>query len=296
MRNYSVLLGNDINNFVAGKSWSDLLKELTTYLSVTVNFPDDKPFPLAYEEIYFKALEIGVHSEREIKKFVAQHVFDMKPGPIHISIMNLSCENILTTNYDLSLEAVFETNPNKLENDGYVKESLYSVFRFHTSGNKKIWHIHGSANAYQSITLGYEHYSGYLQRMRNYVVTGTKDSYKKQTFQPLTKAIKNNEVENKSWLDIFFTHDVHIFGLSLDFNETDLWWLLTYRAKVKYGKNFPIKNVIYYYIPTNHIKKSQSKIDMLKSVGVEIINQNGYTTDKRSYYENIIQSINNRYA
>jgi hypothetical protein len=296
MKGYTVLVGNGINNVVKGKSWEDLLIQLTDFLSVSVNFLPDKPFPLAYEEIYFKALKHGSHSERDIKKFVAEHVLDMETGPIHKSIMELNCEHILTTNYDLSLEAVFEENPSSLKNDGCIRESLYSIFRHHTVGKKKIWHIHGSANTYQSITLGYEHYSGYLQNMRNYVVTGTKDTYKKRAFRPLTKIIKSDEVENLSWLDIFFTKDVHIVGLSLDFNETDLWWLLTYRAKAKYAKKIPISNKVFYYIPIEHLKKSYSKIDMLKSFGVEVVELGQYLKDKNEYYATLVRSIDERYA
>ncbi|WP_413734735.1 SIR2 family protein [Shewanella sp. BJSY2023SW005] len=291
MKDYTVLVGNDINNVVKGKSWKDLLKQLTKHLDISVNFLTDKPFPLAYEEICFKAFKEGNHTEKDIKKFVAKHVFDMQSGSLHESIMDLGCEHILTTNYDLCLESVFVNEPNRMENKGYIKENLYSIFRHHIAGDKKVWHIHGSANTYNSITLGYEHYSGYLQNMRNYVVNGTKDSYKKRSFPPLTKSIKNNSVENYSWLDLFLTKNVHIFGLSLDFNETDLWWLLTYREKAKYSKKLPISNTITYYIPSEYVKNSQSKVDMLKSVGVEIVIKEKYSRDKTAWYSEIIRSI-----
>ncbi len=296
MKNFTVLVGNDINNVIKGHSWADLLEELTRYLSVSVNFPPDKPFPLAYEEIHFKTLKNKIYIDKDIKKFVAKHVLDMNTGPIHQCIMELDCENILTTNYDLSLEKVFSTAPDTLKNEGFIKESLYSIFRHHISGSKKIWHIHGSANTPQSITLGYEHYSGYLQSMRNYVVSGTKDSYKKRSFKPLTKRIKTDDIENISWLDVFFTKDVHILGLSLDFNETDLWWLLTYREKAKHNNLCPIKNDIYYYIPREFINSSQSKIDLLLSLGVNIVEQSGYHDNKITYYSNLISHIHEQYV
>ncbi len=116
MRDYVVLVGNDINNIVAGKSWEDLLKDLTEHLSISVDFPKDKPFPLAYEEIYFKGLDTsGSFDERVVKRFVASHVSDIQSSTIHKRLMELSCENILTTNYDLSLESVLSSNTKSLK-------------------------------------------------------------------------------------------------------------------------------------------------------------------------------------
>lgn len=296
MGKYAVLIGNDINNVVSGNSWSDLLAGLISYLSIKVDFPKDKPFPLAYEEIYFKTVKSTPYDERDIKKYVANNVSKLKHGEIHQQINLLRTENILTTNYDLSLEFSAGHNGSKLKNSGYISESKYSIFRKHLVREKNYWHIHGSAMASTSITLGYEHYSGYLQHLRNYVVTGTKDTYKKRTFPPLIKRLKDNKVEFESWVDLFFTTDIHIFGLSLEFVETDLWWLLTFREKIRCAKKLDISNEISYYIPNEYTGSSKSKIDMLKSVGVSVIPINGYKTSKTEYYKSIISKINSNYA
>ncbi|EGR1393753.1 SIR2 family protein [Vibrio parahaemolyticus] len=295
MEDFAVLVGNDINNIKSGNSWSDLLEELTKYLSISVDFEQDKPFPLAYEEIYFKAVKNGTYSDGDIKRFVANHINQIGNSSIHEAIVNLNTDHILTTNYDLCLESTITNNVGKLRNKGFITESKYSIFRNHIIGNKVFWHIHGSANAHLSITLGYEHYSGYLQHMRSYVVSGTKDTYKKKSFLPLTKRFKTGEVENHSWIDLFFIKDIHIIGLSLDFNETDLWWLLTFREKSKYSQSLNIKNEIYYYIPEEYVNYSKSKIDMLRSVGVTIVPLKGYTTSKETYYRNIIDRISRKY-
>ena len=50
----------------------------------------------------------------------------------------------------------------------------------------------------------------------------------------------------KRWSDLFFTHDIHIVGLTLDVCEIDLWWLLTYRAQL-FHSNSGIKNEITLY-------------------------------------------------
>lgn len=132
--------------------------------------------------------------------------------------------------------------------------------------------------------------------MRNYVVSGTKDTYKKKSFIPLTKRFKISEIENHSWIDLFFTKDIHILGLSLDFNKIDLWWLLSFREKSKCSKSLNIVNKIYYYIPKEYIAISKSKIDMLKSVGVTIVQLEGYLDSKKNYYTRIIQMIAGKYC
>lgn len=289
MRDYVVLVGNDINNIADKMSWEKLLDQLAEYFSISVDF-EKKPFPLAYEEIFFKCVK--THNESKVKKHVADLVMKIKHNKIHEKLMYLGCENILTTNYDLSLESVLSSNTKSLKNNGYIKESRYSLFRYHEVGHKKVWHIHGSANAYQSITLGYEHYSGYLQHMRSYVVTGTKDTYKRRSFPPLTKRFKNDKVEHLSWVDMFFTKDVHILGLSLDFNEIDLWWLLTFRQKSMHTKRLRIFNQVYYYIPKAYVESSKSKLDLLKSVGVHIKEiDKDYQSDRSDYYNHVIEQI-----
>ena len=87
MNNFAVLVGNDINNVNPGNSWGDLLDELTTYLSISVDFEADKPFPLAYEEIYFKTVKNSSHSEKDIKKFVAKHVNQIKKVPFMMQLL-----------------------------------------------------------------------------------------------------------------------------------------------------------------------------------------------------------------
>lgn len=294
MKEYAVLVGNDINNISSGYSWAELLDNLTAHLSIKIDF-DNKPFPLAYEEIYFKAAKNPKFTEGDVKKFVAKHVNEIKKNTIHDAIVKLETENILTTNYDLSLESTICQHINQLTNKGFISESKYSIFRHHKIGQKKFWHIHGSANAYMSITLGYEHYSGYLQNMRSYVVSGTQDTYKKKSFASLIKRFKEGDTEIYSWIDLFFTTDIHIFGLSLDFNETDLWWMLTYREKSKYINKLDVRNKIYYYIPSEYEKSSKNRIDILKSIGVEVIALNGYTENKTNYYHKVIETISEMY-
>ncbi|BDX08056.1 SIR2 family protein [Planctobacterium marinum] len=287
-----LLIGNDINNGARGNSWSDLLSKMNQEFGTSVDFSDPKkPFPLAYEEFYFEAAVQNGHKEKDVLQFIAEQTGAIEPNPIHDLLVSLPCENLFTTNYDLSLDrAISEQKTYK--NVGVVPEKTYNLFRKHQVNNKSIWHIHGVANNPNSIVLGYNHYSGYLQYMRNYVVTGTKDAYKSLPATQLIKQLKSATVQHNSWIDFFFTHNIHILGLSLDFIESDLWWLLTYRRKIQIDKDklIDIFNQIHYYIPQKYVASSKAKIDLLKSSGVmvNIIDAKPSTLD---YYKKVSDLI-----
>lgn len=294
MNSKTLLIGNDINNATENYSWKDLITGLLDYAKIEkkVNI-ENKPFPLLYEEIYLKSFQNYSTPESRIKKYIASQTRKLNNNILHSEILGLGIENILTTNYDLLFETASNIDKKKCVNKGLIKESLYSLFRFHQTENHKIWHIHGSETTPKTITLGYEHYSGYLQQMRNYVTTGTKGIYSKKDFLPLSKRLKVNQIENESWVDFFFVNDVYILGLNLDFVEMHLWWLLTYRARAKMEGKFPIKNKIIYYYPDKYKETSKNKLEMFKSLGVETKSITIVKDNKIDYYKKIINDIKN---
>ncbi|QTY27816.1 SIR2 family protein [Flavobacterium sp. CS20] len=294
MKNKALLIGNDINNATESYSWQDLINGLLDYAKIERGLNQkNKPFPMLYEEIYLNSAKKYKTSERRLKKYIASQTRNMKPNELHKAILDLGIENIITTNYDLSFEKSADLDLKKCRNKGFIKESLYSVFRYHQTNKHKVWHIHGSQIAPNSITLGYEHYSGFLQQMRNYVATGTKGNYSKKDFLPMAKRIKSEDVKYESWIDLFFTHDIYILGLNLDFVEMHLWWLLTYRARVMVEKRFPINNKIVYFYPSKYEKNSRHKLEMFKVNGVETIPEKLHGNYKLKYYERIINRIKN---
>jgi predicted transcriptional regulator len=294
MNEKALLIGNDINNATESYSWLDLMNGLLEYARIDRNLNQvNKPFPMFYEEIYLNSARALQRTESQIKKHIASQTKKMSPNQLHKSILDLNIENILTTNYDLSFEKTAGLEPEKCQNKGFIKESLYNLFRFHKTEKHKIWHIHGSQTVPKSITLGYEHYSGFLQQMRNYVATGTKGNYKKKDFLPLSKRIQNNDVNYESWIDLFFTNDIYIFGLNLDFVEMHLWWLINYRARVMVENRFPVTNKIYYFYPKMYEEESKHKLEMFNINGVETISENLEKDNKTEYYERIIKRIKN---
>jgi hypothetical protein len=291
-RSKVLLIGNGINNIDNPYTWSDLVRDLIAYVGGAGHIrTGDKPFPLLYEEIFSRWARDQRREESEIKDRVAALISKFEPNEIHRRIMGLGLKNVLTTNYDYTLEMATGLKDKDIPaKSGVVRENLYSLFRFIRVGQTQVWHIHGERHSSPSIALGYEHYSGYLQRMRNYVVTGTEQSYKR-SFESLEKRLKKGTVEFDSWIDFFFTQNVYVVGLSLDFVEMHLWWLLTYRARRKYTRRVPIHNQITYFYPDCLESKMRSRLELLEASDVVVARVACKSNDWRSYYHRVLDRI-----
>lgn len=287
MKNLVLLIGNDINNISRGQSWKDLLQDIITFCHASgcIELDDKKPFPLLYEEIFLTASKKQKIREKDLKSFIAIKAAEIKGNSLHNAIRALKPAHILTTNYEFTLEG-----GTPFENTSIINEKFYSIFRRYKVDDINYWHIHGDCLNPMSINLGFEHYGGQLQLMRNYVVSGTFYTSKDVPKASLLRRIHAKQVYFHSWIDLFFTNDIHIFGLSLDFVETDLWWLLTYRARQKFHhKNVPVPNQIYYYIPEEYMAAAKFKIDLLAANDVTVISFPG--KDKLAYYESVIARL-----
>ncbi len=286
MQHPVLLVGNDINNISRGQSWRDLLQDILTFCGTDcVQLDDKKPFPLLYEEIFLTAIRQSHIRERDLKTFIAQKIGAIMPNEVHARVRDLQPAHILTTNYDYTLEGVTPEQSSSL-----IKERTFSIFRKYTFNGTEFWHVHGDCLNPMSINLGFEHYGGQLQQMRNYVVSGTTYSSPQAPKLPLLRRIKYGPLKEYSWLDLFFTRDIHILALSLDFVETDLWWLLTYRARQKFQRNtVPVHNTLYYYIPEEFVKASAFKLDMLRANDVQVVAISA--PSKTAYYLEVLKRI-----
>ncbi|MEO8471354.1 MAG: hypothetical protein ABI477_04140 [Chryseolinea sp.] len=283
---YSVLIGNGINNIGKDNSWDNLIVQICRHCKIKFPIDDEKKkhFPLLYEEIFLTAARKNNISEADLKKFIAKIVSEIKPNGIHDQIRSLPIENILTTNYEFSLEG---SKPKA--NSGVIKEKIYSIFRHVKIGKKKVWHIHGDCLHPSSINLGFEHYGGQLQQVRNYTATGTNYQSGKISKIPLISRLKyKNRLYSNSWIDLFFTTDIHIVGLTLGFVETELWWLLTFRARMKINNKISIPNKITYYLPQRFEYESKNKLDLFRATDVEVVSINKLG---ESYYNEIIDRL-----
>jgi hypothetical protein len=285
------LIGNGINNVKSDYRWEDLINNVINFIGATgIISTINKPFPLLYEEIFVEAIKNRGFNEVDIKEFIANEILKLEPNNVHKAILNSGARNILTTNYDFTFEKLMTNKLSDLNNDGIVKETTYNIFRHHSFHDYIFWHIHGDANNPLAITLGYEHYSGYLQQMRNYIVTGTGGAYKIK-FDSVIKRIKgNNPFKINSWLDFFFNDNIFIIGLTLDFIEIHLWWLLTFRQRAILTSELPLTNKIYYFFPSSFANTITSKLELLKNVGVTTYSV-ADNINKETYYLEVLKII-----
>lgn len=158
--------------------------------------------------------------------------------------------NFLTTNYDLSLES-YSVNKKR-----YGTEVVYNLYTYYnlcqeTNQYGKVWHIHGNVQNRKSIILGYDHYCRQIARIRDYIPMQLRKV-------ALTDQQKVNW-KGESWINLFFSDDIYIIGLGLDFAELDLWWLIDLWARCK--KNDIIRNkIVYMDVATTEKTNPLSKI------------------------------------
>ncbi len=284
-----LLLGNGINSINNNSSWENLLKLLyDKYYDPNVDFDDlkGKPFPMVYEQIVLWQFQKGNRGiEKELKELIAAETRKISPNPIHKKITGGQWDHIITTNYDFSL---LNGEPEKPDHAESIRETKYSIFRNFRSGDKTFWHIHGDVGSTKSINLGYDHYCGQLQRMREYVTGKYSTSNEKMAkiiSGPLRRRLLKENYEVQSWIDFFFKDDttIKIIGLRLDMEELDLWWLLTYRPRVIYGDSHgirpPMNNKIEYFIPRrytldkrgNESKEYRIKKDLMEKLAIKVV-------------------------
>lgn len=300
----ALFLGNGINNVdkTAAYTWKDLLKDLIDFAATQsgnravrkIDLKSDKPFHLLYEEIIGTACCGPRPSETALKEFIASKAEMLPTNEIYTRIGALGLSDLITTNYEPLLAQACGGEPD-LPNSGVVKESTYGIFRHRVANGTRLWYIHGYAERPRSIILGYEQYSGMLQRMRDYVVTGP--DYEKFDQPPLTKRIQHGAAfQRASWIDLFLLEDVHILGFKLDYAEMDVWWLLTYRSRLmsrgkvtRTSSAFRPRNHVYYYIPDEYVAGSKAKLELLAGIGVTVVKIK--SKDKLAYYRRALDRI-----
>jgi len=189
---HALLVGNDINNINNSESWENLLANIQKFCGVQIENPGyKKPFPLFYEEIFLSAKRSKIQDEFTLKKYIARSIDGIKSNSIHERIRNLTVEDIMTTNYDFTLEGISSPKLTSV-----MTERKYSIFRQFTSGHQRFWHVHGDTKKPSSITLGFEQYGGQLQTLRNYIATGPIYKNKKFQKQPFLFASGGTQIKS----------------------------------------------------------------------------------------------------
>lgn len=242
----SVLIGNGINRVSNGDaSWEKLLQSMARKNhrgKAKLNLKH-KPLTLVYEEILLSAVSGDLDSdELAAKRKIAELAGQLRANRLHEDLMRLGIRHLLTTNYDYA----FESAPGeRVRRANLMRETKYSVFRRREVKGKYVWHIHGEADVPNSIMLGYDQYSGYLQKLRAYA-TSSRGAALNSPFVHGNHAFDAEDGGAVySWLDVFLRDDIHIVGLGLDYTEIDLWWVLTYKARLR-AKGVPVGMTVFH--------------------------------------------------
>lgn len=267
----SLLIGNGINRVSNEEaSWEHVLRALRNQEATRkeIEFLKHKPFALVYEEVLLSGTYEGEPSdELAMKRRIARLVDGLATNEFHSRVMKSGVKHVLTTNYDYGFE---KASGQRFERKNLMRETKYSVFRRRAVGNVYVWHIHGESEVPNSITLGYDQYSGYLQKLRGHA-TAKPASDSASPFKRREREFDTAEGTVYSWLDVFLRDDIHIVGLGLDFTEIALWWALTYKARLK-ARGWQVGKTMFHdwHVdpPDDQCRAKQS---LLRALAVEVL-------------------------
>ena len=300
MTGNSILFGNGINRLNDNNiSWNRLLN---TIKGRNVFNNGGLPNTMIYERVILEQPDLRgdiIKDEYETKTKISNLLEGIEPHYLYQELFKLNANNYLTTNYDYGfINSVKDIDENHLIKD-HSTENIYSVRRkkiISSNGYepKNVWHIHGEISLSPSIMLGLDHYSGSIGKINNYIKGNYEYTLNGSNVRELSIGDKfeKESFSGTSWLELFFTSNVHIVGFTLDYSEFDLWWVLNKRARMMRGSRLrqTINNRIRFYC----IEIEEEKEGLLKSLNVEVIRIPTLKGKDKyfSFYENFLKNYN----
>lgn len=283
----TVLFGNGINRLSTNSvSWGDLLDEIKGENRFSNG---SLPNTMVYERIFMrehKTSESQRLDELVIKSKIANSLAQQESNEVFKLLGGMDFEHYLTTNYDYAFEKALAITPEKLSS-----EEIYSLRRKRkyksNAGTKYLWNIHGEIDSPKSIMLGLDHYCGSVSKIDAYV----KGNYRYSVdgnmipIESMEKKLEADSFCHTSWVDLFFSSNVHILGLSLDYSETDLWWVLNKRARLA-ADNLVTNNIFFYVNEIDDEKKG-----LLESFNVNVVVTRIIGKDYESMYRSAISKM-----
>ncbi|MCP1237815.1 SIR2 family protein [Gluconobacter kondonii] len=198
-------------------------------------FPSDLFLPGTKKECFLKYL-ICDHINKITPKSIEDFLFNKEIT----SLSNIRPHAIITTNYDLSLEIIF---------DGYVTITGQTIIKYNTNSFGEIFHIHGDINDSPSIVLTKTDYDDW-------------DKKKKYISAKL--------------LTYFAEHPIFIFGYSL--NDPNIKEILKDIGEIVADDSGLIENV-YQIIWKSELPKSPPEQSVFTVNGTQIRINAIYVTD-----------------
>lgn len=265
---HALLIGNGLNRLSLGLDWTALINQLAVDIGVAHRMQriDGKPLSLVFEELCAHSSGSTFRSvEMRVKRQISLLAGRARVTELHRRFVN-AFEVILTTNYDDTLEQALGWP--LFESSCFFPESRYSLFRRCKAGGKELWHIHGESAKPESILLGYDHYAGYLQKIRNYL---TDELRQKKTGEVIRSPLKGGAQAFEhwgwkySWVDHFLRDHLHIVGFGIDFTEIDIWWLLLHKRR---RRNITGHTFYYEVVRPGSESAISPQLSVLESLGV----------------------------
>lgn len=251
----TLLVGNGINRCINDDfDCKALMKAIDKNNKLILS--DDISFSMQFEILANKINKMNKENKTNTDKTYDDLKDDLIKNMLDIEMNDLSihkklCEKfdcILTTNYDYNLEKSLDESfkyTKKYRQGRAPNKYCVNDFNFVVKG-KEFYHIHGFADKINTICLGYEHYAGMVQKLREKLTSHKKDKPKK-----IVEFLNDGCFSLNTWATKFFKDDIHIIGFGLADCEIDIWWLLIYRSyliRSNYkGCGDLIKNKIYYH-------------------------------------------------
>ena len=233
-----------------------------------------------------KILTVREQNEIIIKKEIVNQMNSYKSNDLFDKLLCLNVEHYITTNYDYVADKALQSmnyTEDLLERD--KSENTFSIHRkkcyLNNHDKKCLWKIHGELSNIKSIMLGYSHYCNYIGQIRKYI-TGEYEFAKRKdkgTIPAVENRFPITPDDIFSWIDLFFISDIFIIGLGLNYDEIDLWWILTIRKRLiqRIGRDVISNNIVYY----GELESGQKA--MFEHLDVEVV------TSKEKEYENKYQ-------
>ena len=272
----SVLLGNGINRCVLKDiCCSDMLSQIAKKYNVELN--KNISFPMQFETLATQILlkysdcpdDIYIKLKEEIIALLKEG--DMLPENSPHKALTDNSDSIITTNYDFFIEKSIDPDFDETAIPVYSKDSnnKYNLKNSISVFGKKVYHIHGDVRRAQSICLGYEHYAGTLQHLRDAIKTRKKGD--EEDAPAIVLKLRHEESQSDVWAEKIFTDNIHIVGFGLSKAEIDIWWLITYRASLFYSNRFNCRNLITNQITYHDIgvKPDENMRFTLENLGVK---------------------------
>lgn len=309
-----IFFGNGLNRVSEGLNWEELLQKISNSKILK-----DIPLTFQYEYICLSR-DAGIFDkgpscsvgEDKLKEVIADELSVIHGNDVYEALAKLPVKHYITTNYDMTLESTLKKmGYHKIQSDS--NESRYSIHRYSIfekdNDTKQIWHIHGNIDKRNSIIMGYDQYCGELSKMNDWV----KGSYKiaNEPIGTIHRRFSNapGDKDIKSWIDLFFTSNIHIIGYSMPFDEIDLWWLLDKRKRLKWEGRMPHGNITFYEGVVKSAEKEKmsdcekckekeneekrkAKESLLKVLDVKYVFENlNDEKEYANYYKNVLTNI-----